>query len=229
MALSGSAAMVLFYDIVPDAIDDHDDWHTHEHFEERVSIPGFLRASRWVNDSGGPRYLALYEVEVVKVLSDAPYLERLNNPTPWTRKTMPGFRGMTRGFCRLSASAGLGLGSSLLALRFSPAPGKENDLRTWLSDRVLPALAPRRGLTSAHLFEPAAQPPMTKEQALRGKDAEMPWVLLVTGYRAETVDQAGAEDLLDAQLESHGAAAPAIRGKYRLDNLLTVRECQSRG
>src|SRR5215207_359655 len=110
MALSGKGAMVLFYDIVPEAVEEHDDWHTHEHFEERVSIPGFLRATRWVNLEGAPRYLALYEVEDVKVLGDAPYLERLNNPTPWTQKTMPSFRGMTRGFCSVTLSAGLGLG-----------------------------------------------------------------------------------------------------------------------
>src|SRR4029077_14235912 len=80
MALSGNGAMVLYYDIVREVLEDHDDWHTHEHFPERVGIPGFLRASRWVTLGDGPRYLVVYEVEEVGVLSDAPYLERLNNP-----------------------------------------------------------------------------------------------------------------------------------------------------
>jgi hypothetical protein len=84
MALAGSGAMILFYDIASDAIDDHDDWHTHEHIPERLSIPGFLRASRWTVSAGGPRYLVIYEVADVQVLSAAPYLERLNNPTPLT-------------------------------------------------------------------------------------------------------------------------------------------------
>ena len=44
MAFSGAGAMLFFYDIVPEAVADHDDWHTHEHFPERVGIPGFLRS-----------------------------------------------------------------------------------------------------------------------------------------------------------------------------------------
>ena len=65
MALCGGGAMILFYDIASDAIDDHDDWHTHEHFPERLSIPGFLRASRWIALAGRPRYLVMYEVDSV--------------------------------------------------------------------------------------------------------------------------------------------------------------------
>lgn len=45
MPLLGSAAMLLSFDIVPP---EHDDWHTHEPLPERLSIPGFLRGTRWV-------------------------------------------------------------------------------------------------------------------------------------------------------------------------------------
>ena len=47
MALLGKAAMILSFDIVPDAIAEHDHWHSCEHLHERMSIPGFLRGSRW--------------------------------------------------------------------------------------------------------------------------------------------------------------------------------------
>ena len=46
MALPGSAAMVLGFDSAPEAINENDDWYTHEHFAERLSIPGCNRASR---------------------------------------------------------------------------------------------------------------------------------------------------------------------------------------
>jgi hypothetical protein len=223
MALCGDGAMVLYYDIVRDAVEDHDDWHTHEHFPERVGIPGFLRASRWVALGDGPRYLVVYEVENTGVLSDAPYLERLNNPTPWTAKMMPGFRGMTRGFCRVASSAGQGLGSAMTSVRLSPLPGRENELRDWLAG-LLPGLASQRGVASAHLLEPAAQPPMTKEQAIRGKDADMPWVLLVTGYGEEAVAEVGREAFAESAVAAHGGAAGSIRGGYRLHGLLTRPE-----
>jgi hypothetical protein len=62
MALLGKAAMLLSFDIVPEAIVEHDDWHTHEHFPERLSIPGFLRGTRCVAQHGQPRYFVMYEV-----------------------------------------------------------------------------------------------------------------------------------------------------------------------
>ena len=100
MALLGSAAMLLWFDIVPEQTSEHDDWHTREHFPERVGIPGFIRAQRWVASSPGSRYFVMYEVADIGVLSSAPYLERLNNPTPWTRRMMPQLQGHGPGLLR---------------------------------------------------------------------------------------------------------------------------------
>ena len=52
--MTGSAAMLLWYDIVPEQVTEHDEWHTREHFPERVGIPGFLCAQRLL---GGHRRL----------------------------------------------------------------------------------------------------------------------------------------------------------------------------
>ena len=38
MALLGKAAMLLSFDVVPNAGDAHDHWHTYEHLPERLSI-----------------------------------------------------------------------------------------------------------------------------------------------------------------------------------------------
>ena len=40
------AAMLLSFDIATETQTEHDDWHSHEHLPERLSIPGFLRGSR---------------------------------------------------------------------------------------------------------------------------------------------------------------------------------------
>lgn len=220
-----NGAMVLYYDIAADAIDDHDDWHTHEHFPERLSIPGFLRASRWVAVDGSPRYLVLYDVSDVPVLSGAPYLERLNNPTPWTAGMMVNFRGMARGFCRIVANSGAGLGREMLSIRYTPVPGRELELRDWLEAGVLPGISNRPGVVSARMLEPAAKPPMTKEQGIRGKDAEIPCVLLLTGYSADTLARIAGTDLAAAQFEQRGAATVVASGKYHLDVVLTATEC----
>jgi spermidine synthase len=53
MALTSDAVMVIFCDVADDAA-GHDDWHTYEHMHERLSIPGFLRGTRWIRTSGRP-------------------------------------------------------------------------------------------------------------------------------------------------------------------------------
>jgi len=220
--------MILYYDIAPDAIEDHDDWHTHEHIPERLSIPGFLRASRWVAAEGSPRYLVRYEVADVQVLGSAPYRERLNNPTPWTARMMENFRGMARGFCTVVSSSGLGLGHALLSICYVPVAGREDELREWLKRTVLPGISSKPGLASACMLEPAAKPPMTKEQSIRGKDADIPCVLLVTGYSAGALSRIAGDHLPNRELERHGASATTVRGNYRLDYLLAERECAIR-
>ena len=81
--------MLLSFDVTPEAISEHDDWHTHEHLPERLSIPGFLRGTRWVALHGEPRYVVLYEVEELATLSAPAYLKRLNEPSAWTSKGLP--------------------------------------------------------------------------------------------------------------------------------------------
>src|SRR5436305_848016 len=74
------------------------------------------RSSRWVSADGGS-YFILYELESEAALTSPAYLERLNHPTPWSRKMMPHHRNMVRGLCRVEASSGTALGLALLTVR----------------------------------------------------------------------------------------------------------------
>lgn len=218
MPLLGSAALLLSFDVAPDAIAEHDDWHTHEHLPERLSIPGFLRGSRWVATRGHPRYLVLYEVADLATMTSAAYLERLNHPTAWTSKMMPHYRDMTRGLCAVSGSAGLGLGGLAYVVRFRADPGSHEGTRDWLLHELVPKLPAQRGLGSAHLLEGAIAAPMTKEQRIRGTDAAIDSALLVTGYEEEALLR-----LEDLGLAQRGAVV-ARRGLYRLACVLTSAE-----
>src|SRR5258706_8378524 len=140
MALASDAVMVLYCDVSADSA-GHDDWHTYEHMHERLSIPGFLRGTRWTRASGSPRYLIVYEVANVDMARSPEYLERLNNPTAWTASTMERLRGMRRGFCAVRASAGYGLGPTALAVRFAPPSERARDRLA----RALPPLAAAPG------------------------------------------------------------------------------------
>ncbi len=223
MALVSDAAMVLFYDTEGDGA-DHDDWHSVEHFHERLSVPGFLRATRWVAVEGTPRCMVTYEVEDLAVATSPAYLARLNDPTPWTREIMPRFRGMIRGFCGVAASAGFGLGATAEVVRFEPEDGAEDALAQRLARDVLPAMASRRGMAGVHLLRPAPPPPMTEEQALRGRDRPMPWLIIATGYDAEALRRAADDHLTPDALRSIGAGDGIERGAYALHLTATKAE-----
>jgi hypothetical protein len=222
MPLLGPAAMLLSFDVVEQAIPEHDQWHTQEHLPERLSIPGFVRGSRWVALSGQPRYFVMYEVAQIATLTSAAYLERLNHPSPWTAKIMPYYRGMARGFCSVTGSFGVGIGHAGLLVRFRPAVASGSSLRDWLL-QDLAKLPSRPGIGSAHLFEGAVTPAMTSEQRIRGADAGYDWALFVTGYSEDALARLAQSDLASERLERQGAAevVPAI---YRMDYALTERE-----
>lgn len=65
-------------------------WYDDEHMGERLAIPGFRSARRWVADvaPGEGKYLATYELDSPEVLSSAPYLARFQNQTPWSRRCL---------------------------------------------------------------------------------------------------------------------------------------------
>lgn len=177
----GKAAVAMWWDIAPEVRGEWEDWHTREHMPERLSIPGFLRGTRWIAESGQPSYFVLYEAERLETITGGAYLERLNNPTPWSLQMMPHHRNMVRSLCEVRATWGGGVPQTLATIRFSPA-----------SD--LPELAQRQGLTGAHLLQsvPMAATPQTTEQKIRGGDARADWVLLIGGYDSKAVKAAVA-------------------------------------
>ena len=65
-------------------------WYDTEHLPERLAIPGFRSARRWVAEvaPGEGKYLATYELDSAAVLQSPPYLERFANATPWTRRCL---------------------------------------------------------------------------------------------------------------------------------------------
>ena len=168
----GKAAVAMWWDISPQMKAEFEDWHSHEHMPERLGIPGFLRGTRWIAHSGEPSYFILYEVAQLATITGGAYLERLNNPTPWSRKMMPHHRNMVRSLCALREGWGGGLPQALATVRLS---------------RALPSLPTGKGLTGAHLLESQPMPGQTIEQKIRGGDATADWILLIGGYDAQAV------------------------------------------
>jgi hypothetical protein len=218
MALLGKGALVIWHDPAPEIESDYNEWHSKEHMYERVGVPGFLRGQRGVAITGAPRYFNFYEVDEFATLTSKPYLDRLNDPTPWTRRVMPHMHNNSRTLCRVSASFGAAVPAFWTMILVAPAADGAERLRTWLARDALPGLLDQPGVLGAHLVEGerTASGTETTEKRLRSGGTEfVDWVILVGGYDAEALATVGAQALSDGALAGHGAASSRIRGSYR--------------
>lgn len=209
MTLLGEAAVAMWWDIASTDRAEFENWHSHEHFPERMSIPGFRRGSRWASREGGEGFFVLYELATYETLTSGPYLARLNDPTPWSKKMMPLHRNMIRSQCRIIESFGGGVAGSMMTLRFSPLKGAAESLHRHLKI-VLSKLSLQPGLTGAHLLQ--TQTPdigLTHEQKVRGgADAVADGIILVSGYDFEMLSTvAGGELRADALIAAGATAA----------------------
>ena len=65
-------------------------WYDAEHLPERLAIPGFRSARRWVADCrpGEGKYLATYELDSAAVLASPRYLSFFERPTAWSQRCL---------------------------------------------------------------------------------------------------------------------------------------------
>ncbi len=214
MPLLGTGALAIWNAITAEGEDEFYRWHNTEHMPERVAVPGFLRGRRWVATARARDFFTLYETESVETIRSAPYLARLNDPTPWTRRVLPHFRDTFRLGCRVAASWGRGVGGALVTLRLE----KPGDLLRRAPETSLALVRQLTGVVAVHLLEPAPETTRipTREKELRGvqpgerEGGPEPWILLV-----ECNDPELAESLLRGPLAEF-ARREAVSGTYRL-------------
>ena len=224
MPLIGRGALIFWHAIAAGTEADFHHWHSFEHMPERVAVPGFLRGRRYAAIAGDAPIGILYEVENSGVLTSKPYLDRLNDPTPWTRANVARMEEVNRSICETAASFGRGVGSLMLTLRIAPRADGAEALRRWLTGQALPALADRPGMSGAHLLiaDPAASRTESAEKKLRDHPDDIAdWVVLVEGYDSQAVAEAEFKDLSSQSLSDNGAE-PEVRA-----NLFRLLHCVS--
>ena len=143
MPLAGSAFLALWNDIAREREPEYDSWHTREHVPERVGVPGFRGARRYVNRARARhRYCTLYELESLAVLESAAYRALIEHPTPWSAAMRPDFANFVRVPCTLAASVGEGIGGALAVLCYAHADAP--------SAPPLPTLVELDGVVACH-------------------------------------------------------------------------------
>ena len=121
MSLLGDAVLVNWGGIVKVKELEYNEWHSKEHMPERISLPGFLRGLRAVGISGtdiNHKYFMMYEAERKEVFVSKKYLERLNNPTDWTKDILSNYLSPSRTICSVISSKSIGVGGYISTIRF---------------------------------------------------------------------------------------------------------------
>jgi len=141
--------------------DEFHDWYDHEHVPERLRVPGFINAERWIDQENPKIHVATYDLESAGVLASAAYQAVGGaNQSVWTKRVS----GLCRRIMRfegeqllpgdLTAAPGAG---ALLVASMNIEPAAEAEFTAWYDTEHLPQLGAVRGVLSARRFRATDQ------------------------------------------------------------------------
>jgi len=181
--------LAIFNDVRAGRDAEFDAWFQGEHLLERLAVPGFLFGRRHRAISGSSGYSNFYVVESPAVLTSKPYLDRLDNPTPMTKKIMSEvFFNANRTLCHRTLRRGSLRGAYAVTARFNETP--DIAALTSLAD----SLVKDTNVAASEIWtavDPAGQP-VSMEEKIRGGDKKIKACLM-----ADTLYQGDAEKLGD--------------------------------
>ena len=185
----------------------YEQWYQTEHLIERLGVPGFERGRRYEAIEGAKRFFTYYETESPEVLQSAAYLERLNHPTPLTKRIMSGILiDMSRTVCRRVTCHGGMRGACAITFAFSQ-PVPTSVLEECLDLAFDSTLVARAEVWAA--AEDEERDPSVEER-LRGRDDKIASCLFVETLRED------AGRALQARLAERLSNTPMQSGLYRL-------------
>lgn len=172
------AYLLVANDVDAAVEDEFNRWYDNQHLDERLGVPGFINARRYVAQQAAPKYVAYYETAGIEVFTSAAYRARLAGPTEWTTRVMPAFRRMHRTVMRETFRTMRGVGA-LLDLVVLGGAGPDPVAEGERAVAELSRCAAFEGLLildEVKLESASATP----EGSLRpGRDASMPRVALI--------------------------------------------------
>ncbi len=181
------AFLAIWHGLINEEKAEWERWHTYEHIQERVAIPGFLGGRRYMNNNYKKQScFTIYEGKNLAIFQSAPYLERLNNPTPWTKTNAKSFINFTRGACKCVSISGQknGYGGSIITIRVLKDKDFKHDLKYF--DQLTSKIYKLNGIISSALgiCHTETTSTETKERKLRKstKETSLEGVLLIEGY-----------------------------------------------
>jgi hypothetical protein len=136
--------------------EEFNDWYDTEHIPERLRVPGFMRAERWLGAEDPKLALATYDLESLDVLRSVPYRAVSGEHfSPWSRR----MTGQCRRIYRFEAEqmppgnrpAPAGAGG-LLVFAMNVAPEAESEFNAWYDEEHVPRLSAVPGVLCARRY-----------------------------------------------------------------------------
>jgi hypothetical protein len=139
--------------------DEFHDWYDLEHVPERLRVPGFINAERWIDEN--PKIaVATYDLDTIAVLHSEPYLAIGGaNSSVWTKRVTAmahrilRYEGEQAVPGDMAAPAGAG---GLLVASMNVDPAAEPEFNQWYNVEHLPQLAAVPGVLCARRYRSSA-------------------------------------------------------------------------
>lgn len=136
--------------------DEFHDWYDHEHVPERLRVPGFLNAERWIDAQNPTTHVATYDLDSPNVLASPAYRAISgDNQSVWTRRVT----GMCRRIMRFEGEqllpgdlTGVADARALLVASMNIDAAVEPEFTEWYNTEHLPQLAAVPGVFAARRF-----------------------------------------------------------------------------
>jgi hypothetical protein len=147
------------FDYAPAQEDEFNDWYDLEHVPERMRVPGFLNAQRWVGEENPKIAVATYDLETHAVMNSPAYQAIGGaNGSVWTKRVTAIAKRILR-FEGIQIVPGEVTGraeaNGLLAVAMNVDPAAEAEFNEWYNKEHLPQLGAVPGVLTARRFQAA--------------------------------------------------------------------------
>jgi len=136
--------------------DEFHDWYDLEHIPERLRIPGFINAQRWLGIDNPKISVATYDLDAVGVLHRPAYEAIAGaNSSPWTKRTAQFRKSLMRyegeqlfPGDKIAPDGTVGL----LLVAMNVAPEHESEFNEWYNTEHIPQLGAVPGTLCARRY-----------------------------------------------------------------------------
>jgi hypothetical protein len=215
MPLLGKGMLVTFTEVAPEHEGEFNEWYNREHIDERVFMPGFKRARRYLaaDDRAPAKYWATYETETVRDLCAPEYMKLLGDQSPWSKKVTALFTKFERFTLDCTVDLTHGFTGAAGLARFFPDAARKDALRKTLAEEVLPEVIKRPGVLGACVLENDLD---VVAEGLRAQGKEVPadmqqeWLVIFDTDTPESGDRALQAAFGDDRLASLGLPTASV-------------------